>query len=107
MLSGETNGLTPCHTRSRARGHGKALHGDRETRVSEVPLLRCSSRRHPPRAYLSQSRGVGKSAPTACPRDVPHVEAARTRPQVESGKPFTEDRNLRMGIDVTLKRRYT
>ena len=39
MPSGETNGLTSCHTRSRVRGRVKTFHGDRGTRGSEVPLL--------------------------------------------------------------------
>ncbi|CAN0598067.1 unnamed protein product, partial [Laminaria digitata] len=42
MPSGEANELTPCHTRSRVRGHGKVFHGDRGARGSEVPLLQRS-----------------------------------------------------------------
>ena len=42
MPSGEASVLTPCHSRSRVRGHGEACHGDRGARGSEAPLLRCS-----------------------------------------------------------------
>ena len=101
MPSGETNGLTPGHTRRRVCGHGKAVHWDRGTRGSEVLLLRCRGRGHAPRAHLSQSRGTGKSTPTARPRDVRNAEApGNSTPQVESGEPFAADRNLRMGIVV-------
>ena len=47
MPSDGANGLTPCHTRSRVRGHGKAFHWDRGARGSEVPLPRYSCRGTP------------------------------------------------------------
>ena len=36
-----------------------------------------STRGHPARTHLSQSRGSGEPAPTTPPRDLPHVEVAR------------------------------
>ena len=38
MPSGEANGLTTCHTRSRVRRHGKVFHGD----IMEHAAVRCS-----------------------------------------------------------------
>ena len=104
MPWGETNELTPGHTRRRVRGHEKAVHWDRGTRGSEVPLLRCSRRGHSPRAHLSQSRGAGKSTPTARHAMPRTLKRLRVPHQVESGEPFTADRNLGMGIVVRRRR---
>ena len=43
------------------------------TRGSEVPLVRCSRRRHPTRTHLPQSRGAGEPTPAASPRDLPRT----------------------------------
>ena len=103
MALGETNGLTPGHTQRNVCCHGEVVHGDRGTRGSEVSLLQCSLRGHPPRAHLSQSRGARNSAPTAGPCDVPYVEAGRDfRRQVESGGAFTANR--KMLIDIVVRR---
>ena len=64
-------------TCGKIRGYGKALHRDQGARGNEVPLLRCSQHGHPARTHLSQSRVAGELAPTASPRDLPNVKAAR------------------------------
>ena len=51
--------------------------------------------------YLSQSRRAGEPAPAAPPCDLPHsLKRLGVPNQVESGEPFTADRNLRMGIVI-------
>ena len=51
-------------------------------------------------ARLCQSRGVGKLARTACPRDVQHVEAARNSTPSEERRNVKRRPNLRMDIVV-------
>ena len=77
MPSGEADRLAPGNTRSRVRGHGKALPRDRGARDSEVPLLQRNQRGNPARTHLSQSWSASEPAPTTSPRDLPHFEAAR------------------------------
>ena len=100
MPSGEANGLTPCHTRSRVPGHGKAFHW-----IEEHVAVRCP---------CCDAVDVDTRHARICPRagaqvnqHQPLVHAiSRTlkrlgiRHQVESGEPFTADRNLRMDIVV-------
>ena len=101
MPSDEANGLAPCHTCSRVREHGRHFI-EIDEHVAVVALLRCSRRGHPARTKLSQSRGTGEPAPTTSSRDFPHVKRLGIPHHVESGEPFTADRNLRM--DVVIRR---
>ena len=55
---------------------------------------------HHVRIYLSQSRGAGKSASTACRRDVPCVEAVRISAPSGERRTVYRKPNLRMGIVV-------
>ena len=50
------------------------------------------------RAHLPQSRGAGETAPAAVHAMSRTLKRRGIRHQVESGEPFTADRNLRMGI---------
>ena len=86
MPSGEADRLVSGHTRSRVRGHGKALPRDRGARGSEVALLQRSQGGHPARTHLSQSWGASEPAPllhaisrTLKRLGIPH--------RVESGEP--------------------
>ena len=77
-------------TRSRVRGHGKAVLGDRGTRGNEAPLLRICSRAG---AQVNQHQTFVHAMSRTLNR-------LGIRQQVESGEPFTADWNLRMDIVV-------
>ena len=99
MPEGEADRLAPGHTRSRVRGHGKALPRDRNVAVR---CPRCNEinvdTRHAricPRAGAQ----VNQHQPLlhAISRTLKRLGILH---QVESGEPFTAERNLRMDIVI-------
>ena len=94
MHSGEADRLAPCQTRSRVRGHMKTLLRDRGARGS-ITAVDVDTRHA--RICPRSGAQVNQHQPLlhAIPRTLKRLGISH---QVESGEPFTAERNLRMDI---------